>query len=534
MSQSLADILTKPQLEQMMAEATTVAERNVAARKQKPVWLPLPGPQTMAYQSKADELFYGGAAGGGKTDLLLGIAATHHRQSIIFRRIFPSVRGIIERSREIFNSNQDSHLKDSYNESLHIWRLASGRLIEFGSMQYEHDKETYRGRPHDLYGWDEVTEFTETQFRFVNVWNRSTQPGQRSRVIATGNPPTGAQGEWIINYWAPWLDGQHPNPAIPGELRWFVRIDDKDVEIENGTPFDHKGEILIPRSRTFIPARLSDNPILSDTGYGGVLQGLPEPLRSQLLYGDFTIGMVDDPYQVIPTEWVRLAIERGKHSMPTTNEQTALGVDTAYGGRDKMVIAPRYGSWISPLIKYPGKDTPDGRSAATFIVAAIQGYPAINIDPIGYGAAAYEHIQDTASLDVRGINFGMASSGTDRSGRLRFANVRAEAYWRMRELLDPTAGSDVSLPDDRELLSDLTAAHWELRTGKIYLESKAEIKDRIGRSPDCGDAVVLAFYGSDPLALGTVARANEPQHSRFVKSNPTGGRWNRNSRTGYR
>src|SRR3989304_781270 len=205
-----------------------------ALRSVELAWRPNPGPQTDAIECQADELFYGGSAGGGKTDLLLGIAGLKHTTSIIFRRVFPNLRAIIERSREIYGR------ENSYNESLHIWRLGS-KLIEFGAIQYEKDKENYRGRPHDFYGWDEVAEFSETQFRFVNAWNRSVTKNQRCRVIATGNPPTTPEGEWVIKYWAPWLDPQHERPAELGELRWFARVDDKDVEVADGKSFTHGG-----------------------------------------------------------------------------------------------------------------------------------------------------------------------------------------------------------------------------------------------------------------------------------------------------
>ena len=75
-------------------------------------------------------------------------------------------------------------------------------------------------------------------------------------------------------------------------------------------------------------------------------------------------------------------------------------------------------------------------------------------------------------------------------------NVRAEAYWGLREALDPVKGDNLTLPDDPELLADLVAPHWKLSASGIQIESKDEIKARLGRSPDCGDAVVLAHYGS--------------------------------------
>ena len=63
-------------------------------------------------------------------------------------------------------------------------------------------------------------------------------------------------------------------------------------------------DIIKPLTRTFIPSRVTDNPYLMATGYISTLQSLPEPLRSQMLKGDFEAGTEDDPWQVIPTQWV--------------------------------------------------------------------------------------------------------------------------------------------------------------------------------------------------------------------------------------
>ncbi len=477
-------------------------------------WLPLPGPQTEAYYSEADELLYGGAAGGGKTDLLLGLCGTAHRNSILFRRVFPSMRGIIDRSREVYNCRGDSHAKDSYNESLHIWRLTDGRVVEFGSMQYEKDKEDYRGRPHDLCAWDEVTEFTESQFRFVNAWNRTTYPNQRCRIVATCNPPTTTEGRWIIKYWGPWLDDRHPNPAQVGELRWFANVDGKDIETWNGelltsAPFEHNGEMVHPRSRTFVAALLADNPYLEKTGYRATLQGLPEPLRSQMLKGDFKAGMRDSAWQVIPTAWIDAAIQRTKtHGKPLV-KLSCTGCDPSRGG-DAFVTVKRYANWIGDLVKDTratvGSEI-DGPIGAKLVSDVCETDTTVNIDAIGVGASVYDSLKNMDGLTVNPINSanpaktfdaqGKETPMMDKTGRFKLTNIRTAMYWKLREALDPESGEDICLPDDDEMRSDLMAPTYTVTSAGIKVEPKTgpgSISERLGRSPDCGDAVVLAHW----------------------------------------
>lgn len=449
------------------------------------IWEPLPGPQTRAYLSEADETLYGGAAGGGKTDLLLGLAATQHWRSIIFRREFPQLRGLIERSVELF----DAHGK--LNKTEMVWRLSDGRYLEFGACQYEEDVKRYQGRPHDLKAFDELTNFTEKQYRFLIGWNRTTRQGQRIRTVSSSNPPMSTDGEWILRYWAPWLEQQHPRPALPGELRWYAVIEGKDVEVENGAPLLVKGKRVQPRSRTFIPARLVDNPYLLETGYEAVLQGMPEPLRSQLLFGDFAAGVEDHPWQVIPTAWVKAAQARWKPEGAKDRRQETVGVDVARGGKAKTVLARRFGPWFAPLEKHPGSATPDGPAVARLVVSALRAGGVAKIDVIGVGASVFDQCR-MLDLDVEGVNFAESIDRKDRTGKLRFVNVRAFAYWSLREALDPERGDGLSLPPDPELLADLCSPRWSMRLNGVQIESKEDIHQRIGRSPDSGDALVLS------------------------------------------
>jgi hypothetical protein len=456
------------------------------------IWRPLPGPQSEAYRSPADELFYGGAAGGGKTDLLLGAARLEHQRAIIFRRVSPSLGAMVERSRAIYSSLPAAGDGDAFNKTRHCWRFADGRMVRFASIQFEKDRENYQGQAHDFYGFDEITEFSEAMFRFVTGWNRSTRRGQRCRVICTGNPPTSAEGEWVIAYWAPWLDPTHPRPAAPGELRWFTTVDGRDVEMPGPGTVEVNGEAVTPRSRTFIPAKVQDNPYLVEAGYVARLQALPEPLRSKMLYGDFTRGREDDPYQVIPSEWVRLAQERWKAAPRPDLPMTAMGVDVARGGDDKTVLAMRHGAWFDELRSYPGTSTPDGPAVAALVLANRRGKAIINVDVVGVGTSVYDHLKG-ATDGVVTINGAERSEATDRSGELRFVNLRAELWWRAREALDPAGGEDLCLPPDRELLADLCAPRWRLAARGIQVEAKEDLSKRIGRSPDKGDAVVYAL-----------------------------------------
>lgn len=448
-------------------------------------WVPLPGPQTLAAKSPADVLFYGGAAGGGKTDLLAGLALTQHRRSIIFRREATQLQGIFDRVADIL------HSRDGFNGHDKIWRLPGmGRQLEFGSCKDPGSEIAYQGRPHDLKAFDEITHFLEAQFRFLNGWKRTTVRGQRVRTVCAGNPPTDSDGEWVIRYWAPWLDDHYPAPAEDGEIRWFAMLDGKDQEVDSGEHFMWKGEMILPHSRSFIRSSVEDNIFLMDTDYKQVLQALPEPLRSQMLRGDFNAGRDDDPFQVIPTQWVREAQARWE-KRDRKGPMTAIGVDVARGGADFTVLAPRHGNWYDELTPLPGSATPNGPTTAGAVVSLVRNGASIHVDVIGVGSSVFDFL-DANGLNVTGVNASEASLATDRSGRLPFMNVRAQMWWQFREALDPQYDEGVALPPDDMLRSDLCAPRWKMTQRGIQVESRDDIVKRIGRSPDRGTAVVLA------------------------------------------
>lgn len=459
-------------------------------------WNPLPGPQQMAYESPADIVGFGGAAGGGKTHLAIGLALTRHRRVAIFRENGTELTAIEDDIEAIIGHRGD------YNATSKIWRTRRydgvPLQIELGSFPNTGDEAKYRGRPHDLKIFDEASEMRAEAVRFLLGWLRTTTRGQRCRVLMCFNPPTSVEGRWVIEFFAPWLDRKHPKPAEPGELRWFTTVGGRDHECDGPEPIEVDGAMVQPMSRTFIPSRVNDNPYLMGTGYYAQLQSMPEPLRSQLLYGDFHAGVEDDPWQVIPTAWVEAAMARWKRP-EVLSEMHSIGVDVAMRGKDRTVLARRHGMWFDEPIVYEGRDCPDGATIAGYVMSAVRNSAVIHIDLFGVGAEPYGHLM-SLGVQVIGCNVGEPARGTAENGRMLFRNWRSELWWRMREALEPNANNGIALPPNKQLLADLCTPKWRLSGPAIQVESREDIMKKLGKSPDFASAYVLALIGTPKRA----------------------------------
>lgn len=485
------------------------------------IWRPLPGPQTMAYYSEADVVGFGGAAGGGKTDLAVGKGLTRHRKIAIFRRVGTELTAIEDRVSEMVGGTT------GYNSQKKIWRNpVPGVQLEFGSVPNLGDEKNYQGRPKDLLVLDEAANMLEQQARFLMGWVRTVIPGQQCQVLMCFNPPTDASGRWIISFFAPWLQRNHPNPAKPGELRYFAMVEGNEVETptelgktkfvvvdhERVYDFDPKKfkptDIIEPQSRTFIPSKVTDNPYMG-ANYMSTLQSLPEPLRSQMLNGDFEAGMSDSEWQVIPTAWVDAAMARWK-PLDRKPPMSQLGVDVARGGKDNTIIARRHERWYDVPLVYPGKETPDGPTVAGLVVAALRDRAPINIDVIGVGSSPYDYMHDMG-MQIMGVNVSEASGAASRSGRLTFFNQRSQLAWQFREWLDPQYNEGVALPPDPKLKADLCAYTWTPRNRTIYVHSREEIIAKIGRSPDYASAYFLSAL---EVPRKTDLQVNDRPHQR--------------------
>ncbi len=470
----------------MIAATPGIERSRLSAISRVAAWVPQPGPQLGAFLCQADQLLYGGAAGGGKTSLGIGLALTRHRRTLFIRREATQLQPVIDEIAALLGG------RAGYNGQERIWRLQHGRQIQFGGVPNPGDETKFQGNPRDLLVCDEAANLLELQARFLLGWLRSTDRRQRVRALFCSNPPTSAEGEWLIRWWAPWLDPAFALPALPGELRYVAMIDGVERWVDGPDPFKYKGETITPISRTFIPSRVADNRFLARTNYVRQLQALPEPLRSQMLQGDFTAGRADDEWQVIPSSWVKAAMDRWKQVIEAA-PVSSVGVDPSRGG-DETTIAARRGWRFDELVvvKPDASGVVTGGSAALRTMEVAGEEAPVHVDVIGIGASVLDHLEALIGRRVVAVNGADGTDATDMTGKLRFANKRAETWWRFREALSPERAPRVALPPDQRLFADLTAPRYRLNARGLLIEDKVEVKKRLGRSPDRGDAVVLA------------------------------------------
>jgi hypothetical protein len=115
----------------------------------------------------------------------------------------------------------------------------------------------------------------------------------------------------------------------------------------------------------------------------------------------------------------------------------------------------------------------------------------VHIDVVGWGSSPTDFLNANGVHTVA-VNGASGAVGVTKEGNLEFSNRRAELWWRMRETLDPLNPDPIALPPDPKLRADLCAPKWKLLHRGIQIEAKEDVIKRIGRSPDRGDAVVLA------------------------------------------
>lgn len=200
-------------------------------------------------------------------------------RAVIFRRTY----NLITQAGSIWDESYQlySYLGGTPNQTKLSWRWDEHDTeITFAHMQY-HPKDTYakKGMQAELIAFEELTEFEEEQFFYMLSRNRS-RCGVRPQMIATTNPE---YDSWVRLLLAPWIDPDYDEPAISGEIRYFVRDDNVIRWLKRGESDPNANSL------TFIAASLDDNPALlaKDPGYARRLEALPLVEKLKLKYGDW-------------------------------------------------------------------------------------------------------------------------------------------------------------------------------------------------------------------------------------------------------
>lgn len=227
---------------------------------------------------------YGGAAGGGKSESLVVDALRYvgrgygkHYRAILFRRTFPELEdSLIPRAWEFY-----PRFGGRYNEQKKRWTFPAGETVRFAHLEHESDVQAHASAEYQFIGFDELTSFTEAQYVFL--WSRlRSSRGVPCRMRAGTNP--GGEGHaWVFARWGAWLDPQSKIAAGPGQVLHFRRqANGSETVVPRGTS--------LAKGRTFIPARLEDNPTLfADGQYEANLQQLDPVTRERLRRGDWLV-----------------------------------------------------------------------------------------------------------------------------------------------------------------------------------------------------------------------------------------------------
>ena len=242
----------------------------------------------------------------------------------------------------------------------------------------------------------------------------------------------------------------------------------------------------------FIPSLVSDNIFIDSQVIKGLMGFKNEGQKQRLLYGNWDYE--DEPEQIIRYEWLEKCFLKSEY----TKGQKYMGVDVARFGNDKSVIAKMEGNILYAVEQWEKIDT------ATFadivkgeIIAEHIDSENVGVDVVGVGAGTVD-ILKSKGYNVVEIISGASAEDCDETGGHQFLNLRSQMWWALRERIKKGEFL-IDMPIESEqaqtIIKDLTAPKYEIvRDKQIKAESKANIRNRLGRSPDTGDAVVYAHW----------------------------------------
>jgi len=235
------------------------------------------------------------------------------------------------------------------------------------------------------------------------------------------------------------------------------------------------------------------------------IYGVDSPVYRSHVLGEF--ALLEDG--LIPFPWVERAFDLWAERYGDGVEYDgidALGLDVSDGGPDASIAAVRVGLDITEVLDWSRQDAYETMALAEQAFAWQQGHGGVptTVDADGLGTGVASRLIELG-VEVLPFRGGEGTDIRDEGGLLVFGNKRAAAWWRLRDLLEPQQykpGEGPALPPSPELLADLTSMEWrETPTGRILMVRKEKLKTSLGRSPDRGDAVVLAYWNESVAAV---------------------------------
>lgn len=225
------------------------------------------------------EVFYGGAAGGGKSDAILMAALEYvhveNYAALLLRKTYSDLSqpgALMDRARE-WLSGTDAH----WSEKNKTYTFPSGATLTFGYLESEADKFRYQSSEFQFIGFDELSQFTETQYTYLFSRLRKLAGSPVPIRMRAGSNPGGVGGLWVKDRFIP--EDFTPEKAM--EAKVFLK---ENVDEETGTK----------KVRYFVPARMDDNPFIDRDEYDRTLRELDPVTRAQLRRGDWNITLKGD------------------------------------------------------------------------------------------------------------------------------------------------------------------------------------------------------------------------------------------------
>lgn len=200
---------------------------------------------------------------------------------------------------------------------------------------------------------------------------------------------------------------------------------------------------------------------------------------------------------------VRAAMQRSPKVREYEWAPRVLGVDVARHGDDRSVIFPRQGIAAFPPIVMRQVDGVQGAGACAAKWRDWEADACFIDNSGGFGASWLDQLRHIGHSPV-GVQF--AGAAADQ----RYANKRAEMWFQLAQWVKEGG----ALPDEPEIVGELTAATYTFVGDRLLLEDKDQIKAKIHRSPDLADALALTFAAPVYKASERELQRRRPEQKR--------------------